>query len=173
MNMPKDSDVCGIKRRIDDQSGFALVTVITFAAVLMAMMTMMLNTTMLETLMSGASTVSKKTLSAADGGIEYVRGSFVLIGNSFPASSSTGNFTAQSQAQLPSPLSQKITFLNMTGMGLDAQLLASSGFSGKYVSANSGGGALKLNPYRSRITSTAVINPSRKTIEFEGYNLAP
>ncbi|WP_298433913.1 pilus assembly PilX N-terminal domain-containing protein [Geobacter sp.] len=159
--------------RARGEAGFALVTVLTFTAVLMAVMTMMLNTTMIETLMSGASTVSKKTLAVADSGVEYVRGTFVLIGNSFPSSSSTGNYTSAVQTQLPSSLGQKITFLNMSSMGADSSLLAGSGFSAKYVSTSSGGGALKFTPYRSRTTSTAVIGTSRKTVEFEGFNLAP
>lgn len=160
--------------RLGDQSGMALVTVLTFSAVLMAMMAMMLNTTMVETLLSGASTVSKRTLAAADGGVEYVRGTFVYMGSSgFPASSSTGNLTAEGQAQLPPPLNQRVTFLNLTGMGVDPNLLVGSGFSGRYVAATAGGGALKLQPYRSRTVARAENGISRKTIEFEGFSLAP
>ncbi|AJE04943.1 hypothetical protein GPICK_13740 [Geobacter pickeringii] len=164
---------CRSGRRTGSEAGFALVTVLTFTAILMAVMTMMLNTTMIETLMSGASSISKKALATADSGVEFVRGSFVLIGSSFPSSSPTGNYTSQAQTQLPSPVGQKITFLNMSSMGADPSLLTGSGFSAKYVSANAGGGSLKLSPYRSRTTSTAVIGLTRKTVEFEGYNLAP
>lgn len=157
-----------------NQSGMALVTVLMFAAVLMAMMTMMLNTTMVETLLSGASTVSKRTLAAADAGIEYVRGTFVYMGSTgFPASSSTGNLTTEGRAELPGPLNQRVTFLNLTGMGVDPNLLVGSGFSSRYVAATSGGGALKLQPYRSRIVARAESGISRKTLEFEGYSLAP
>ena len=159
---------------IGNQSGMALVTVITFTAILMAMMAMMLNTTMVETLLSGASTVSKRTLAAADGGVEYVRGTFVYMGSSgFPASSSTGNLTVEGQAQLPAPLNQQVTFLNLTGMGVDPNLLVGSGFSAKYVAATAGGGALKLQPYRSRTVARAQNGISRKIIEFEGFSLSP
>lgn len=157
-----------------NQSGMALVTVLMFAAVLMAMMTMMLNTTMVETLLSGASTVSKRTLAAADAGIEYVRGTFVYMGSTgFPASSSTGNMTAEGQAELPGPLNQRVTFLNLTGMGVDPQLLLGSGYSGTFVSPTAGGGKVQMKPYRSRIVARAESGISRKTLEFEGYSLAP
>jgi len=159
---------------LSDQAGMALVTVLTFAAVIMAMMSMMLNTTMVETLLSGASTVSKRTLAAADAGIEYVRGTFIYMGSSgFPSSSSTGNLTTQGKAELPASLSQKVAFLNLTGMGVDGNLLVGSGFSTKYVAPTAGGGALNLKPYRSRTVARAQNGVSRKAIEFEGYSLAP
>jgi len=157
-----------------NQSGMALVTVLAFSAVLMAMMTMMLNTTMVEALLSGGSTVSKQTLAAADGGIEYVRGTFVYMGSGgFPASSPAGNLTSEVQSQLPPPLNQRVVFLNLTGMGVDPSLLVGSGFSGRYVAAAAGGGGLKLQPYRSRTVARAENGISRKTIEFEGFSLAP
>jgi len=156
-----------------NEKGMALITVLCFSAILIAMMTMVLNTTMIETLMSGASTTSKRALAAADSGIEYVKGTFVLIGSEFPSSSSAGNYTAEAHSMLPSPLNQRVTFLNLSSMGSDPAALVASGFSNKYVSPNGGGGPLKLQAYHSRINSRAAMGNMNKTVEFEGYSLAP
>jgi Tfp pilus assembly protein PilX len=160
---------------VANNRGFALVTVLVFAAVLMATLALVMNSTLMETFMSGAGTVSKRALAVADAGVEYVRGTFVLIGNSFPASASStgGNYTTAAQTNLPAPSNNQITFLNLSSMGVDNTLLSNSGFSGKYVSPNSGGGALSLSAYRSRTTSRAQLNLYGKTVEFEGFNLAP
>jgi hypothetical protein len=163
---------------VANNRGFALVTVLVFATVLMATLAIVMNSTLMETVMSGAGTVSKKALAVADAGVEYVRGTFVLIGSSFPASetSTGGNYkdeATNSDSKLPSDIKSRITFLNLSSMGVDNSLLSNSGFSGKYVSPNSGGGALSLSAYRSRITSRSQVNLYGKTVEFEGFNLAP
>lgn len=161
---------------VSSDKGFALVTVIVFAAVLIATMTLILNTSMLETILSGASTVSKRALTTADAGIEYVRGSFVLIGHEFPSSTSQGNYTdviRASSSGLPEIIRNNVVFVNLSTMGKDNSLLSNTGFSGKYFSANSCGGGMNLSAYRSRTSSVSTVHSFKKSLEFQGFSLAP
>ncbi len=157
-----------------DADGYILVTVLVFTAVLMATMAIIMNGTLMETIMSGAGTASKKSLSAADAGVEYVRGAFILVNEGgYPDKSSSGNYTTTVRNNSPSPLNTEITFVNISSVGADNSILVGKGFSGRYVSSNSGGNSVTLSAYRSVITSTAKVTRYAKTIEFQGYNLAP
>jgi hypothetical protein len=161
---------------VSSDEGFALVTALVFAAILMATMTIIINKTILETIMSGASTVSKRALSTADAGVEYVRGSFVLIGNDFPVSTSVGNYTNTVKATssgIPAIIRNNVVFVNLSSMGKDNSLLSNTGFSGKYSTASSGGSGMNLSAYRSRISSVGTVRSFRKNVEFQGFSLAP
>jgi Tfp pilus assembly protein PilX len=165
---------------LENEKGFALVTVLVLSAVLMATMAIVLNSSTMETIMSGASAVSKRALACADAGVEYVRGTFVLVGGSFPSSSSTGNYTdmakgtvASAAGALPNPLNNEITFLNLSSMGVNNSLLTGRGFSSRFVSSSSGGGGMRLSAYQSRITSRGVVSLYGKSLDFEGFSLAP
>lgn len=158
---------------VSNENGFALITVLVLSAVLMATMAIVMNSSTMETVMSGASTFGKRAMTSADAGIEYVRGSFVLVGSSFPSSTSAGNYTATAQGALPSPLNNEITFLNLSSMGVHNEHLTNTGFSGRYSSPNSGGGGMTLQAHQSRVTSRATVANYDKLLEFEGYSLAP
>lgn len=165
------------KRRNTDhltnERGFALITVLVLSAVLMATMAIVMNSSTMETVMSGASTFAKRALTSADAGIEYVRGSFILVGSSFPSSTAAGNYTATAQGALPGPLNTEITFLNLSSMGVNNELLTNRGFSGRYSSPNTSGGNLTLQAHQSRVTSRAAVATHGKRVELEGYSLAP
>lgn len=155
-----------------NKCGFALVTTLIFMTLLMLLIGGLSSTGIIETLLSGTAARSRAALAAAEAGIEYVRGTFVLIGNSPPQSGITGgNSLAAAKAALPASQSSRLTFLNNSSMGVDESLLAGSGFSGKYVA--SGGSALKLRPYRTQIRARATVGGSIKNLEVEGYSLAP
>lgn len=170
LNHDKSAKVPNLLR---NQQGFALITVLVLSAVLMATMAIVMNSSNLETVMSGASTFGKRAMACADSGIEYVRGSFVLVGSSFPSSTSAGNLTATAKGALPSPLNNEITFLNLSSMGVHNEHLTNTGFSGRYSSPNSGGGGMTLQAHQSRVTSRATVANYDKLLEFEGYSLAP
>lgn len=159
---------------LTNEKGFALITVLVLSAVLMATMAIVMNSSTMETVMSGASTFGKRALTSADAGIEYVRGAFNLVSTgSFPSSTEAGNYTTAAQGALPSPLNTEITNVNLISMGVHNELLTNTGFSARYTSSNSGGGGLTLQAYQSRITSRATVATYAKRIELEGYSLAP
>lgn len=158
-----------------NERGFALVTVLSFAAILMAMMTALLNTNMIEILMSGTSSASKQSLAAADAGEEYVRGSFNLASvASFPASagsSERGNQGAAARSALPSPLNERIAFVNLSGSLQDTaesnKKLENKGFSNKAVGGGgSSPGTLKVCP--ALITSRATARLITKGVMVDG-----
>lgn len=187
-------------RPAKNNDGFALVTVLVLSAVLMATMAIVMNSATMETVMSGAGTFSKMALSRADAGVEYVRGIFNLVGYNDPLNPFDSPYVAENDPYLPIRKEYildraKVTYLNeddlvnkkledfMTNSQIsytlsvsritDNSLLAGTGFSNKYKIVSAGGGGMTLSAYPCRITSTGVAALYSKTIEVEGFNLAP
>ena len=177
----KNTSPCPVR----NEKGFALITVLVLSAVLMATMAIVMNSSTMELIMSGASSVSKMALARADAGVEYVRGSFSLIGYNDPLNpfnSSTEdpdnpgylpirNEYLNDQSALAGV---PATVMDTTNTGFTLSVMKQSdnsmlprGFSGGLSSS------MRLSAYPCRISSTGTVGLYAKTVQMVGVSLAP
>lgn len=171
-------------RPVRNENGFALITVLVLSAVLMATMAIVMNSATMEVIMSGASSVSKMALARADAGVEYVRGSFVLVGYDDPLNPFNSPYVAPDDPYLPirndyinnqSALAGvPSTVMDSTNTGFTLSVsrekddnLLPPGFSRKISSS------MRLSAYPCRISSTGTVGLYAKTVELQGISLAP
>jgi len=169
---------------VRNEKGFALITVLVLSAVLMATMAIVMNSSTMELIMSGASSVSKMALARADAGVEYVRGSFSLIGYNDPLNPFNSPYVAPDDPYLPirndyinaeSALAGvPATVMDTTNTGFTLSVsreknndLLPPGFSSG-LSAS-----MRLSAYPCRINSTGTVGLYAKTVEVQGVSLAP
>lgn len=169
-----------------NENGFALITVLVLSAVLMATMAIVMNSSTMELVMSGASSVSKMALARADAGIEYVRGSFDLVSYNDPLNPFNSPYVAAGNPYLPisntyintqsvnSGVPSTVMDSTNTNFSLEVSretnndLLTGRGFS--IGLKNSG---MNLSAYPCRVTSTGTVGLYSKIVEVQGFTLAP
>lgn len=166
-----------------NESGFALIAVLAISAILMAFMSVVLNTSMVEIFMSGNARTGKQALSSADSGVEFTRGWLSTNPNFWTDNIAPGFTGAGNGDATLNPPSAPINFLAINGVtGIPANLssvnisyrgivnVPGNGYQDNY-DPNGGGSLFPALAYRVDVVS--VVAFSNKGIQGTVYRMVP